>query len=73
MKLYVGKKMRMVPDVHIDRLGRRLMEDDMPCKVVYINRKHRFFTVEFKFPGGSFRESYKYTEWRDLPWEGRAR
>lgn len=30
-----------------------------PCWVVSINKKHRHFTVEFDFPGGSFRETYK--------------
>lgn len=29
-------------------------------KVVYINRKHRYFTAEFTFPGGKFRESFKF-------------
>lgn len=59
--------MRMIPFVHIDKNGKRLMEEDRPCKVVYINRKHRYFTVEFTFPAGSFRESYKYMEEKDHP------
>ena len=29
-------------------------------KVVYINRKHRYFTAEFTFPSGKFRESFKF-------------
>lgn len=59
--------MRMVPFVHVDKNGKLLMEADVPCKVVYINRKHRFFTVEFTYPKGSFRESYKFIEKRDYP------
>ena len=67
MNLYIGKEMQMVPYVHIDKNGKRLMEDGVPCKVVYINRKHRYFTVEFTYPKGSFRESYKFTEEKDFP------
>lgn len=30
-----------------------------PCRVIAVNEGHRHFTVEFEFPGGSFRETYK--------------
>lgn len=30
-----------------------------PCRVVSINERHHHFTVEFDFPEGSFRETYK--------------
>ena len=30
-----------------------------PCWVVFINKRHHHFTVEFDFPEGSFRETYK--------------
>lgn len=30
-----------------------------PCWVIAVNEGHRHFTVEFDFPGGSFRETYK--------------
>ncbi|WP_458255675.1 hypothetical protein [Dysosmobacter welbionis] len=30
-----------------------------PCQVVSINERHHHFTVEFDFPEGSFRETYK--------------
>lgn len=30
-----------------------------PCRVVSINERRHHFTVEFDFPGGSFRETYK--------------
>lgn len=59
--------MRMIPHVYVDKNGMKLLEEDCPCKVVYINRKHRFFTVEFQFPGGAVRESFKYTEKGDCP------
>lgn len=39
--------------------------DGMPTrqtgKVVYIHPKRRFYTVEFRFDGGSFRESYFFS------------
>ena len=59
----------MTPEVFIDKSGKVLNEKCYPCKVVYINRKHRYFTVEFTFPAGSFRESFKYTEKGDHPWQ----
>ena len=30
-----------------------------PCRVIAVNEGHRHFTVEFEFPVGSFRETYK--------------
>ena len=30
-----------------------------PCRVVDINTPHHHYTVQFDFPGGSFRETYK--------------
>jgi hypothetical protein len=41
-------------------MGRIIKGDTTwPCRVVYINRKHRYYTVEFDFPGGMVRESFK--------------
>ena len=33
-----------------------------PCRVIAVNEGHRHFTVEFEFPSGSFRETYKMEE-----------
>ena len=33
-----------------------------PCRVVDINTPHHHYTVQFDFPGGSFRETYKMEE-----------
>lgn len=66
MSYYVGQELRMPPNVHVDRLGHLMLEKDCPCKIVYINRPHRFFTVEFEFFGRKFRESFKYSEEKDL-------
>lgn len=30
-----------------------------PCRVIAVNEGHRHFTVEFAFPGGKIRETYK--------------
>lgn len=30
-----------------------------PCWVVSINARHHHYTMQFDFPGGSFRETYK--------------
>jgi len=67
MNLYIGKKMMLTPEVFIDKSGKLMNEKDYPCKVVYINRPHRFFTAEFEFPLGNIRESFKYTEEKDYP------
>ena len=33
--------------------------------VVYINRPHKYFTVQIDLPGGSFLESFKFVERKD--------
>ena len=66
MSYYIGQELRMIPNVYVDKNGYLLLEKDYPCKVVYINRAHRYFTVEFEFPGGKIRESFKFTEDKDL-------
>ena len=30
----------------------------IPCRVIYVHPKRRYYTVEFIFDRGSFRESY---------------
>ena len=65
MKIRVGTQLQMVPTINIYK-NQPVFNKKLPCTVVYINRKHRFFTVEFKFLYGSFRESYKFYEKGDL-------
>lgn len=65
MKIKVGTRLELIPTIndykyHPSRVKKR------PCTVVYINRPHRFFTVQFDFMYGSFRESYKFIEKGDL-------
>ena len=54
----IGDRTRMVPGV-MRSAWDVPMSAPLPCRVVSINRSHRHFTVEFKFPGGSYRETYK--------------
>lgn len=61
MKIKIGTQLQMVPTINIYKYQPGFNKK-LPCTVVYINRQHRFFTVEFKFLYGSFRESYKYYE-----------
>lgn len=71
MSYYVGQELRMKPNVHVDHLGHLSLEKDYPCKVISVNEKHRYFRVEFDFPGGKIRESYKYATKEDLAGEVR--
>ena len=58
--LEVGVNLKLIPTAAVDYYGRTLAKP-LPCKVVYINHKHRFYTVEFTFPdGGKYRESFKF-------------
>ena len=54
----VGQEMKLAPAVF---KGMLFSNEALPCKIVYVNRRHRYFTAEFAFPGGKFRESFKYT------------
>lgn len=29
-------------------------------KIIYVNRRHRYYTVQFQLAGGVIRESYKF-------------
>lgn len=61
----LGTVLMLTPFVNVDYVGRAISKP-VPGKVVYINEPHRFFTVEFKFPGGShYRESFKFDEIED--------
>lgn len=58
----LGRTVWLKPYVLIDYYG-RAVDKPIPGKVVYINEPHRYFTVEFKFPGGGdYRESFKFDE-----------
>lgn len=65
MKLEIGTKLKLLPSICIDGLGRS-SQKPIDCTVVYINKPHRYFTAEFVFPNGSFRESFKFHYKSDL-------
>ena len=56
----VGDRLFMVPTIDtsafIEKQGPRR------CWVVSVNERHHHYTVQFDFPGGSFRECYKMEE-----------
>ena len=67
MDLHIGQRLMLVPFSLVDELGHRIRENSQrPCKVVYINRKHRYFTVEFDFNGQFVREAYKFSYHREV-------
>ena len=57
----IGDKLYMEPTIPTSAFvtSRR---GPQPCWVIAVNEGHRHFTVEFDFPGGSFRETYKMEE-----------
>lgn len=54
----IGDKLYLTPHLVTSALKME-RNGPQPCRVIAINEKHRHFTVEFDFPGGSFRETYK--------------
>ena len=58
MEIYIGKRLTLPASHAVDMLGHKIYPN-LPCKVVYINRKHRYYTVEFDCENRPFRESYK--------------
>ena len=57
-KLGIGETVMISPCLGI--FDGKIKHDPIKGTIVYINFKHKYFTVEFKFPYGSFRESYKF-------------
>ena len=55
-----GQRLRLPPIHLVDQMGMLVRGDNScPCTVVYINRRHRYYTVVFEFSGGAVRESFK--------------
>lgn len=50
----IGDKVKEVPNYGM----KMSIDKPIPCKVVYIHPKGRFYTCEFSFGDGKFRESY---------------
>ena len=58
-EIKLGNTLMLKPFVCLDKIGRTITKP-IPGTIVYINHKHRYFTAEFKFDHGSFRESFKF-------------
>lgn len=61
----LGETLMLKPSVCLDKLG-KTQRSPIPGTIVYINRKHNYFTAEFNFPTGSFKESFKFYAKDDL-------
>lgn len=58
MNIKIGTTLELIPFTCLYYVRDRRKR---PCTVVSINKEHRYFTVKFTFPGGSFLESYKFS------------
>jgi hypothetical protein len=55
----LGDKVLCYPSIRVDYLGNKIL-DPVVGEVVYIHTKRRYYTVEFKWPGGGrYRESFR--------------
>lgn len=62
MEPHIGKRLMLAPFHLVDELGRRVETvTKLPCTIVYVNKRHRYFTVEFAFKSAVTRESFKYS------------
>ena len=64
----LGKKVRFVPAfVPRECSFNAGQVEKVTGKVVYVNRKHRFFTAEYGWEGSKQRESFKFCQiWKDV-------
>lgn len=60
----IGQKMRFIPhfniNVHDDEEAKR--ENTVTGKVIYVNRKHKQFTVKYNCGGTMQKETFKFTD-----------
>ena len=57
----LGQKLKRSPSINVDKTHDEECADRLlDCMVVYIHPLHRYYTVEFRFPFGAFRESYLF-------------
>ena len=62
--MQIGDKMRKTfkfDDVKRDRVCQSKTRT-LTGKVIYIHPLHRFYVLEFKVPGGKFRQSFRFKE-----------
>lgn len=64
MQIEVGTKLNLRPTTFVSsgfgNQGTLGTGNTLPCVVTYINRRHRWFLVEFDLPCGKMREAYKF-------------
>lgn len=54
----IGDKLYLTPHLVTSALKME-RNGPQPCRVIAVNEGNRHFTVEFDFPGGKIRETYK--------------
>ena len=59
MKIHVGDSISIKPFIYFHKDGQSLNKH-VRGKVVYVNKRHRYFTVEYQLAGGRLRESFKF-------------
>ena len=57
VKIYPGMKLEVEPHVLLNRDG--CVQNKCMGKVIYINRRHKYYVVKIDTPGGSFKEAFK--------------
>lgn len=55
----IGQVVPLTPQICVDKKG-EITRNALPGTTVYINDEHRYFTAEFRFARGGFRESFKF-------------
>lgn len=60
MKVHVGDTISVKPYIHFSKDGQSFTNKRVRGKVIYVNKRHRYFTVEYPVTGGKLRESFKF-------------
>lgn len=60
MIVFVGDTVSIKPSIYVSKDGQSFVDKRIRGKIVYVNRRHRYFTVEYQLTGGRIRESFKF-------------
>lgn len=60
MIVFVGDTVSIKPSLYVAKDGQSFVDKHVSGKIVYVNRRHRYFTVEYQLAGGKIRESFKF-------------
>ena len=59
----IGDKLKLIPTLKNKRdYTLPIPIEPQDCTVIYVNKEHLWYTVEFDIDGNKFRESYKLPE-----------